>query len=688
MKTKHGFTLIELLAVITILALIALISTPIVLNIIEKSKKEAYKDSVYNLIRAVELESITNGANFPITYVVAGNEIFPKVSISGEIDAYGEILIDINGKTKVQVDNGTWCAQKQLEQNQLTLTPSPCTDNPIILGNVKVEPKWTEGLLVNVSAMSQSSTITSYQYVIKKQNEVLFSSEEVTSNQYIFPFDKIFNNDIYQIEVVVKDDQNHIKELSVEYEFSYEPIKTRYLIVEINDSLEGDSVALNELEFLDATNQKLSYTVDAVYDTTTNGNPYYWTDTRYWQKEHLYDEKLSYGSNSEGGATSTLFLYDNSTSIKKGYWARFLVDFGQEKEIKTVNLWTGGSDKRLPHIVKMYSYADQFDENFVQTYIQSKNETLPCVYQKIYNSSYTEPTKDTNYFVFPKTNEYPKIVDIKTSIEAQTLKIEAEIERPFYTPNIKQYRYALIKDNNQLQADDITTWSEFQDTSTMIYDTSTLEEGTYYVYVEVIDNNSNKTLHISQAYQVSKNKIQKQFVIMEVYDHLAVDGAVITELEFYDSNNQKLTYNIPRVYDTVTGGDPTCWNDTLWQKDRLYDSQYHYANNKGGATSSTIVNYPSSANTGMWTRVLIDLGNETTINQLKLWVGGPEGRLAKEIHFYVSNNKDIDTIYNQNIIQRNNNGLVEFATFNFLENIYTVNMLEKNDLKFYTFDKK
>ncbi|MCI8544918.1 MAG: prepilin-type N-terminal cleavage/methylation domain-containing protein, partial [Bacilli bacterium] len=38
---KKGFTLIELLAVIVILAVIALIATPIILNIIEKARKSA-----------------------------------------------------------------------------------------------------------------------------------------------------------------------------------------------------------------------------------------------------------------------------------------------------------------------------------------------------------------------------------------------------------------------------------------------------------------------------------------------------------------------------------------------------------------------------------------------------------------------------------------------------------------------
>lgn len=46
---KNGFTLIELLAVIIILAIIALIATPIVLNVIDDAKKSA-AESEANLV--------------------------------------------------------------------------------------------------------------------------------------------------------------------------------------------------------------------------------------------------------------------------------------------------------------------------------------------------------------------------------------------------------------------------------------------------------------------------------------------------------------------------------------------------------------------------------------------------------------------------------------------------------------
>ena len=54
MKKKRGFTLIELLAVIVILAIIAIIAIPIILNMIEESRKGAARDTAYGYIDSIE----------------------------------------------------------------------------------------------------------------------------------------------------------------------------------------------------------------------------------------------------------------------------------------------------------------------------------------------------------------------------------------------------------------------------------------------------------------------------------------------------------------------------------------------------------------------------------------------------------------------------------------------------------
>ena len=68
---KKGFTLIELLAVIVVLAVIGLITVPIVIDNIERSRVETYRSSVQNAIEAAkEYVSRTSENNdFPINGV-------------------------------------------------------------------------------------------------------------------------------------------------------------------------------------------------------------------------------------------------------------------------------------------------------------------------------------------------------------------------------------------------------------------------------------------------------------------------------------------------------------------------------------------------------------------------------------------------------------------------------------------
>lgn len=73
---KKGFTLIELLAVIVILAIIALIATPIVLGIIEDSKNSSNKVTAQYIVDAVEQAhsiayALNNGATPTVEQVSA-----------------------------------------------------------------------------------------------------------------------------------------------------------------------------------------------------------------------------------------------------------------------------------------------------------------------------------------------------------------------------------------------------------------------------------------------------------------------------------------------------------------------------------------------------------------------------------------------------------------------------------------
>lgn len=60
-KNTKGFTLVELLAVIVILAIIALIATPIILNVIDSAKKNAAVNSAYGYMEAIEKSVVLSG---------------------------------------------------------------------------------------------------------------------------------------------------------------------------------------------------------------------------------------------------------------------------------------------------------------------------------------------------------------------------------------------------------------------------------------------------------------------------------------------------------------------------------------------------------------------------------------------------------------------------------------------------
>ena len=62
-KNKNAFTLIELLAVIVILAVILVISIPRILDVIETSKKDSFKNSAQLIADSAEKKYVTNKLN-------------------------------------------------------------------------------------------------------------------------------------------------------------------------------------------------------------------------------------------------------------------------------------------------------------------------------------------------------------------------------------------------------------------------------------------------------------------------------------------------------------------------------------------------------------------------------------------------------------------------------------------------
>jgi len=78
MKKKKGFTLIELIAVLVIMAIIALIVTPLVMNIIRKARAAADRRSVDAYGRSVEIAMagyLLDNGEFPADFNTIKNQV-------------------------------------------------------------------------------------------------------------------------------------------------------------------------------------------------------------------------------------------------------------------------------------------------------------------------------------------------------------------------------------------------------------------------------------------------------------------------------------------------------------------------------------------------------------------------------------------------------------------------------------
>lgn len=96
---KKGFTLIELLAVIVILAIIALIATPIILGVIDNARRNSARDAAYGVIDAVRLQYVETlySGNATVSYSGSATD----VSVSGTKPTAGTWSIDNSGEVHI-----------------------------------------------------------------------------------------------------------------------------------------------------------------------------------------------------------------------------------------------------------------------------------------------------------------------------------------------------------------------------------------------------------------------------------------------------------------------------------------------------------------------------------------------------------------------------------------------------------
>ena len=147
---KQGFTLVELLAVIVIIAVVALITIPMILNVIEEARKNSYKESARGYVDAIEKrivkeqlkntntdytgmysireEKITKTSE-TATLIPILDTISLTLKIKGTLPDKGNVVIDKKGVTSGKFYYGDYLVTLNGEKYNVEIVTNGSTDS-------------------------------------------------------------------------------------------------------------------------------------------------------------------------------------------------------------------------------------------------------------------------------------------------------------------------------------------------------------------------------------------------------------------------------------------------------------------------------------------------------------------------------------------------------------------------------
>ncbi len=197
MNNKKGFTLIELLAVIVILGIIALIATPIVINVIEKARQESYKRSVEFAIDATDYYLLEEKID------EIPSEGIEVTDLKLKNNSFKSGVIKENSKEEViadKVSNGEYCASGR--KNKLTVVKGSCDEivEPLEIYKVTANSVTSSSITVVVDT-NNTNNIKGYYYAI---NDEIYGEKEETNTK---EFTGLTKNTSYKIKVKVEDNE-------------------------------------------------------------------------------------------------------------------------------------------------------------------------------------------------------------------------------------------------------------------------------------------------------------------------------------------------------------------------------------------------------------------------------------------------------------------------------------------------
>src|SRR5574344_849902 len=237
MKNKQGFTLIELLAVIVILAIIALIITPIITGVIKKAKDSSD-------LRSAE------------AYVKAGENYYAKALISGGV-------LDTNVIDDLEVSS-----KKEIDGSSVVVNSDGSTDMAIIINDKCYRKTFSEGVVdIKVTDITTDEDRNNCSVPLKSDYAILAPTphelKEVNGTIYLcvyhFGIENIGGVEDYTIENI-----SQVSTAPTTYNYSFEISDTS---IKNNSSIMAYlvSTGTNSYNMFLVSNKTISAPIDSSY---------------------------------------------------------------------------------------------------------------------------------------------------------------------------------------------------------------------------------------------------------------------------------------------------------------------------------------------------------------------------------------------------------------------------------------
>lgn len=275
---RKGFTLIELLAVIVILAIIALIATPLILNVIDDSKKGAFKNTAYGIIEAGELsyvDEVLKGNKEEITYtyedgVESSQPSGKKLEYKGTKPQDGIVKINKDGKIAIAIHDGKFCAKKGYYETEVNITTEEKDDCQI--------PYYADNSGANIPELVDGMIPVTW------DGSKWVKSEQISK---WYDYDK---KEWANVVTVTNETRSYYMSVAVGTEIPMSAINTMWVwipryIYKISNSWNSSTVGTIEVRFSKGIDDKIGNTVqiiDTGKATDSNGtwtnHPAFWWD--------------------------------------------------------------------------------------------------------------------------------------------------------------------------------------------------------------------------------------------------------------------------------------------------------------------------------------------------------------------------------------------------------------------------